>query len=388
MTGAAKASPIPFQRWRFGVFGSSFCLAFTLGNWIPRIPDVKTLHELSGLGLGALLLAPALGTLVAFVGLARHARSIGIGRMSAVAGPAWPLLLLLAWLMPSPTLMAPLLVACGIMIGMLEIALNTSADDLEVASGRRLMSQTHGMWSMGSLVGALVGGWLAQRGFGLHTHGATILLPTAAVALVAGMALRGLPPRSPHGAAGPAARFGLPSAAILGVAVLPVGMFVIEGTFIDWSALFARERLGAEPFGAGLVFASFGVAMAAMRMAGDRLTERFGRLRMVRASTVVATLGITLFVAAPNLPVAYLAAAIAGLGVATVYPIAMSAAAERPGASAEHVAAMSLVSFTAFMAMPPLIGLLTDALGLRGALAFAVPVAATSVLLSGQVAKG
>ena len=368
------------------MFGTSFGLAFTLGNWIPRIPDVKDGYGLSGSGVGVLLLMLALGTLIAFLVFAGRSRKIGIPRMATIAGPLWPLLLFTAFAMPTPWAMAPVLVCCGLMIGALEIALNTSADDLEVRSGRRLMSQTHGFWSIGSLLGALVGAGIAQLGYRLVVHGLLVLLPTAAFALAAGLALRGLPARPHTDGGGQAARFGLPSMAILGVAVLPVGMFVIEGTFIDWSALFARERLGAGPLQAGLVFACFGTSMAVMRLLGDGLTERLGRLAMVRLSTVTATVGVLLFVAAPNLVTAYAAAFLAGLGVATVYPIAMSAAAERPGSSVEHVTAMSLVSFTAFMAMPPLIGLLTDAFGLRGALAFAVPVAATSILLAGQVA--
>jgi MFS family permease len=92
------------------------------------------------------------------------------------------------------------------------------------------------------------------------------------------------------------------------------------------------------------------------------------------------------FALAPNLVVAYIGAAISGIGVAIVYPLAVTAAARRPGRSAaDNVAAITMISFTAFMIAPPVIGFLSEAFGLRIALLMLAPVALTTALLSHEV---
>jgi len=46
-----------------------------------------------------------------------------------------------------------------------------------------------------------------------------------------------------------------------------------------------------------------------------------------------------------------------------------------------------MISFSAFLFGPPLIGFLSDAIGLRGALLSLAPLAFTTALLAGEVAR-
>jgi len=79
-----------------------------------------------------------------------------------------------------------------------------------------------------------------------------------------------------------------------------------------------------------------------------------------------------------NQVMAMVGAAISGMGVAIVYPLAVTAAARRPGSAADNVAAITMISFTAFLLAPPIIGFLSDAFGLRVALLLLAPVAITT----------
>jgi len=128
--------------------------------------------------------------------------------------------------------------------------------------------------------------------------------------------------------------------------------------------------------------------MAAMRLAGDSIVDRYGAVRVAQISAGAATIGITLFAFSPNIIVAFLAAGIAGLGVANVYPLAMTAAAEREGDAADNVAAVALLSFSAFLLAPPITGWLADLAGLRIALGVFAPLAATTLLLASQLEPG
>jgi MFS family permease len=89
------------------------------------------------------------------------------------------------------------------------------------------------------------------------------------------------------------------------------------------------------------------------------------------------------------MPLALIGSALAGFGVATVYPLAVSAAAAAPGKSPEaNVAAVSFIAFSVFLAGPPLIGWLADLFGLRIAIAILVPAALASAFMAGAVRTG
>ncbi|MEO0497919.1 MAG: MFS transporter [Pseudomonadota bacterium] len=168
---------------------------------------------------------------------------------------------------------------------------------------------------------------------------------------------------------------------------MPIGIMLIEGAFIDWSALFVQQELMAGPLAIGSIFSAFALVMTVTRFSGDILLERFGSLRVARVSSVSATFGIALFSLSESVAVAFLGALFSGLGVAIFYPLVMSAAAKRPGDPEDNVAAMSLFAFTAFMIAPPAIGFLADAIGLRWALALLIPISITALLLSGELKK-
>ena len=142
-----------------------FLEALILGNWIPRIPDVKSMFEFSASQLGLCLFVLASGTLIAFLVGGRLLKSMGLRKACAFSLPVWAGGVLLAPFMPNGIILCVVLFIAGLGIGLLEIGMNTAADKLEQQSGRRLMSKAHGFWSLGSLVGALMGGYLGSIGF-------------------------------------------------------------------------------------------------------------------------------------------------------------------------------------------------------------------------------
>lgn len=370
------------------VFSMFFLEALVLGNWIPRIPDVKALFDLSATQLGLVLFVFALGTLFAFLAGGKLLKRLGLRLACAISMPLWALVILAVPFLPNGSLLAPTLFLAGLAIGLLEIGMNTAADRLERSSGRRLMSKAHGFWSLGSLVGALMGGAIGGLGVGVGMHFALILPATALLGLV--MALR--IPRADEEtrkreARVPEKTFKLPARGLILLCLMPVGIMMVEGAFIDWSALFVREVLGAGALASGLIYAAFSTVMAAARLSGDWLMEVFGPLRVARVSAVSATFGIALFAVSPNVAVAFVAALFAGLGTAIFYPLTMSAAARRPGDPEDNVSAMSLFAFTSFMLAPPILGGIIDTWGLRVALLLIAPLAATSLLLSGELNK-
>ncbi len=369
------------------IFGVFFLESAVLGNWIPRIPDFKMNLGLSDAALGLCLLSVPLGTIVGLLVAGRILDRTGLRQGCQIFLPAWALSLLLPPFAQTQIVFMLSLFISGIAVGLVEVAMNTEADRLEQSLGKRIMSRCHGFWSLGSLVGALTGGLLAHAGMSVKLH-FVLVMPVIAL-LGIWMATR-LPVVKDEPATGQStsdALFRLPSRFVLLLCVMPMGVMVVEGAFIDWSAVFVKSVLDASPLLIGIIYSFFAIVMAAVRLFGDAIGDRYEAKLIVQVSGVSAAVGIAIFALSTSELMAMVGAAISGMGVAIVYPLAITAAARRPGSAADNVAAITMISFSAFLLAPPLIGFVSEWLGLRMALLMLAPIALTSALLASEVSK-
>lgn len=366
------------------IFLVFFCESVVLGNWIPRIPDIKASLALSDGMLGWCLLAVPLGTIIGLLVAGKIIEHTGYRRACQIFLPLWAILFVFPAFALSPMGLALALFGCGAALGLTEVAMNTEADRIESALEVRIMSRCHGFWSLGSMAGALMGGVIAQAGLSVQQH---FLLVMPLIALVGWWVASCLPK---SGLSKPAnsdsSLFRLPHSGIILICMMPIGVMLVEGAFIDWSAVFMRSIMDASPIIISVTYAFFSIVMAAVRLSGDSLADRFGDYRMLLVSSIAATIGIALFALSPNVLVAFFAAALSGMGVAIVYPLAVRAVASRPGRSAaDNVAAITMFSFTAFLLAPPFIGFMSEAFGLRIALLLLAPLAFATVFLAKEV---
>jgi len=384
----------------WAIFGVFFFESSVIGQWIPRIPDIKDNLGLSDAELGLALLSMPLGTLIGFSIAGRIIQNIGLRSGCRVFLPLWALLFITPAL--AQNLAQAMLALCisGMAVGMIETAMNTEAARIEKAAAKRLMSRCHGFWSIGTMVGALMGGAIAQQGVSVSTHFVIIMPLIALGGYFVATSLPRLPAKVSADVSVPVSDragvkssnlkvtglFTLPGKAILLLCIMPLGIMMVEGAFIDWSAVFMRDVMSASPLLIAVTYSFFSVVMAIVRLSGDAISERFGETRVIRISGLASTVGICIFALAPSTLWVFIGAAISGAGVAIVFPLAVTAAANRPGrSSADNVAALNMVAFTAFLVAPPVIGFLSDAIGLRYALLSLAPMAFVTFLLADEV---
>lgn len=358
-----------------GVFPLQMVFALNavgLAVWFPRIPDVKAALGLDVLTLAFCLFAMPAGTMLGFLIVGRVIRRLGT-RMTAVWGGSGFLLTFIlpgiAWDAPSLGLA---LFACGLSIATIEVSMNAKASQTERVLGRRIMTRCHAFWSFGTVAGGLIGGAFAQAGASLLTQ-QLLLQPLFAAATVAfGLRLIADDPAPP---AAEARGFALPPLALVLICLVPIGALLIEGAMLEWSALLMREDKGASPFFTGVTFAGFAIGMAAARLSGDGLAERFGPRVVIAVSGLVMGVGVASFGLAPALWVSLPSAALVGLGCGNIYPLTMSMVGQMPGPRPErNVATLALVAFTAFLIGPPAIGAMAHSIGLPWALAVLAPL--------------
>jgi len=375
-----------------------FIESSVLAQWIPRIPEIKDALGLGDAQLGLALLCMPIGTLLGLTVAGRAIERLGLGGSCRLFMPLWALLFIGPGLAPSFAALCAALAVAGVAIAMIETAMNTEAARQESHHGIRLMSRCHGFWSLGSMVGVLGAGAVAQAGVTMQAH---VLIALPLLALLGWLAARLLPAQADLAGAAAVppvgtvacdddgATFRWPTRALLPLCAMPLGLMMIEGMFIDWSAVFVRDVLAGSALSIAIVYAAFSCVMAITRLGGDRLATRFGDVSLVRASALCGIAGTMLFALAPSTAIAFVGAALAGAGVAVVFPLAVSAAARRTDrAPADNVAALNMVSFSAFLFAPPLIGFLSEAFTLRIAILALVPGAVLSLWLSRELAVG
>jgi MFS family permease len=374
------------RRARLGVSAGFLLYGAAIGTWAARIPAVKADLSLGEGELGSALLAMAAGTLAgARLGSLPVAR-FGSGRTTRVMTP------ILCLGLAGPALagdLAGLVVALacfGLAGGALDVAVNAQGVAVERAYGRPLLSGMHGLWSLGGLVGAAGGALAAGVGAGVDVHYgiAALVLALLGVTLVG----RSLPDAG-HAPAEPrplrAGRL-LWSLPVLLLGLVGFSAYMAEGSVLDWSGVYLREKAGASAAVAAGGIAAFSLAMTAGRLGGDRVVLRLGLRAVIRAGATLATVGFALGIAVPEPAVAVTSFVLVGVGLATVVPLTFSAAGRSEGPPGAVLGRVVTISYTGGMLGPVAIGWLAEEVGLRAALCVPAALAALVGALAGQVA--
>jgi len=380
------------RRARIAVFGYFFVLGAATATWAARLPAIKTDLHLSDARLGLALFAVPAGSVLTLPLSGRIADRFGTARVTRIAGAATPAALIPIGLGPATGRLAVLVaaLACyGAVSGLLDVSMNACGAKLEMAYGRPILSSLHAGYSIAGLAGAGIGGLSAWLGLGpLPTFTAT------AVVLIAGGLLAGprvvIPPAPSHAESpqdAPRRSPGQISVVIWILGLLALCGQVGEGSAGDWSAVYLHVDLGTSAGLAAAGLAAFSVTMAAGRMAGDRLAARFGQVRLVRVSGLVAGLGLAagLLIGTPAAAVAGFA--LLGAGLAGIFPqIVSSAVRLDPSRAGRNIGRIAAVAYSGLLGGPVAIGAAASGVGLRDALfipaALAVLVAAAANVLS------
>jgi MFS family permease len=322
-----------------------------IGVWAAHVPLVQARAGIDTGVLGFLLLTIAGGAISA---MPLSGWMAGRWGTRAVVVGSGLLFALTSALLMNVGGVVPLFLAAyafGASNGVLDVAMNANASEVEAARGIPTMSSFHGFFSLGGLVGAALGGLLIGAGFG---DGSGALAMSVAIAIVVARCARRLLAVAP---APHASHFALPRGPALFLGLLGLLCFAVEGALVDWSALLLTERTRVDAASAALGYSAFSVMMAACRFAGDRLVLRFGPLRVMTVGGLGMFAGLMLAVVSTHFWLSALGFALIGLSAANVVPLIFAAAARMPGMSAGGgLATVATLGYAGLLMAPPLIG--------------------------------
>ena len=329
------------------------------GCFAAYVPVIKAQLGASDALFGTLLLGSATGLVSAMWLAPRADRILGARAMQVGA-----ILLAVAWLLPGqitvPLIFALAMGFVGLASGLLDVVMNARVSELEAEHNRPLMNANHAMFSVAYACGALIVGVTREAG----------LPPTPVFAGFGVIAVLALPLMrmdvtyvdAEEGYSG-----GYPLWPIVICGAIVLVAFMSEATVEAWSALHVERTLGGGAAEGALGPAMLGIMMAVGRFSGQAVAEWVREIPLVIGASAISAVGAVIAALAPTPVVAYVGFGILGLGVSVIGPIGLALVGKlvAPHLRTEAISRTAVIGFSGFFFAPMLMGLLSEAFGLR-----------------------
>ncbi|MFS0725992.1 MFS transporter [Paenibacillus sp. 1P07SE] len=391
----ASIQSVNIARWRLAIFLLFALPGLSFSTWVSRTPVIRDLLDVSTAQMGWIIFGLAAGSMIglSFAGhvVARRGARFVIVTCGLLFTAGLGAVGIAATYTSVPAVFISLLFF-GLGYGMAEVALNVEGAALERTTGKTLMPALHAGFSAGTLLGAGIGSGADALEITvlLHLSGMAVLITVIVVAFC-----RYLP--SATGRDGEdgeddipmtmAERFAIwKERRLLLLGLIVLGMAFAEGSASDWLPIMMVDGYGVESAMGSSIYALFVGAMLVSRLSGGYFLDRFGRVPVLRATAVLAIIGLLLVIFGQHYLVAAVGVVFWGLGAALGFPVGMSAAADVKRGAAARVSAIATIGYLAFLAGPPFLGLLGEHFGLLRAMLVVLVFVVLSALLS-QAAK-
>ncbi|MGH8912438.1 MAG: MFS transporter [Acidimicrobiia bacterium] len=340
-----------------------------LGSWLPRLPEIRDRLDLGLAEVGLTLAVGGIGGLVGSAVSGMVVGAVGPRRSAIVPGLTLMALLPLVAVAPTAVALAAVMAVIAVVDSVADVGMNAVAVRVEAARGRSIFSRLHGVWSLGSLLGAAASTIAVATGVALEIQ----LMVTAGAGMAAvAWAARLLPepeanslPRAPKR-----------RRVVVSLALAGAGAAFLEGTPSDWSALFLTDVLGSPPAIAGAGFLGLSLGMMIGRFGGDAVVDRMGARFTLMTGLIVVAMAVALATAAVSVPLTLTAFTVWGLGVSVVLPLLYRQAGSHPAlGEGSGLAALTLGSRVGFLAGPAAVGSVADVSSLPIAIVVVMGVA-------------
>jgi len=361
---------------RNAVFLIFFITGVALATWLARLPTLRDNLDLEIVEVGLFLFGAAVGALgglsvAAFVIAALgEKRAIAVFAILAISGMGLVGILSVVW--PWFWVALAAVFAFGVGMSVTDVAMNVEGARVERELDNHIMPWFHAMFSLGTVVGALIATWAGSINIGVNWHFATVAILLVPATLWS-VSLLGPNEASAEGEGEKkntrreiAATWREPRTLAIGLVAL--GMAFAEGSANDWLPIAMVDDRGVSNADAAGWLVLFTAAMTIGRIAGVPLLNRFGRVTILTSASFAALVGLALLITVDHPTVAIVAVVLWGLGSSLGFPVAMSAAGDDPEKGPVRVSVVATIAYAAFLVGPPMIGALGQAVGVLNSL--------------------
>jgi MFS family permease len=362
-----------------------FISGFGYAAWASRIPTIRTELHLSDSMLGTLLLAMPVG-LLCTLPLTNYLLGKFSSRSIMLFGSLFfNSVLLITGFVSAIWQLFIMLFCFGSSRNLLNISMNAQAVSVQRQYKKKsVITAFHGVWSIAGFLGAALGYLMVSFDIGTAWHFPAV-----------GLAMMGITfwqyrhtVYEPPEANKRKTLFAWPDKAILNYAFIVFICMACENTMYDWSGVYFQKTMHAAPAVATAAFASYMVMMTVGRFAGDHIVNKVGIKTVLSYCSLLLTVGFLIPVLFPFPVAGFFGFMMAGLGVSCIAPLVFSLAGQSANqSSATAMASISSISYFGFLLVPPLIGFLSEAIGIRISFGIITAMAALMIYLISRIKK-
>ena len=379
------------QLWRVAIYFIFALTGFAFASWVSRTPAIRDALGSTTAEMGVIIFGLSVGSIIGLISASILIAQKG-GRFVMVFGLFVVSIGLLivgisgSWLTNSMIVFLGLIVF-GFGQGICDVAMNVEGTAVEKAAQKSLLTGFHAAFSLGTLLGALVGSIMTKSGISVPIH---LSLTALVIVLTVLYLYRFIPSDTGKEVASHSFKVNRTKeymsvwkerrTVMIGIIVL--GMAFVEGSANDWLPLIMVDGYNVTPAMGSIAYGIFVGSMTIGRAIGDKILDRFGRVIVLRASALLAFVGLIIVIMSHSFEVATIGIVFWGLGAAFGFPVGLSAAGDHPHRVAARVSAVSTAGYLAFLVGPPFLGIIGEQIGLLRALIFVLIAVTISGLLS------
>lgn len=371
-------------RSRIAITSLFFLNGFTFASWATRIPAIQKQFDLSEGTLGLILASIAFGAILSMSSAAALSKRFGTRAICIFSTVAFLVSLIAVPLAPTAVILGILVFMLGATHGLLDVAMNVQAVDIEKMYNRPIMSSIHAGWSIGGLFGAIYGTtmtymeWSVFAQFALNSG-----IGLVAFCLFCRDMLPGMHPIVETDAA---ASSRVSSAGRWQLFILGAMAFCImlgEGAMADWTAVFLSKEFNVGESVAAIGYAMFAICMASGRLMGDWFTKVLGVTMQIRLCGIMAMAGVMLAVLSRSPIQSIIGFGMIGAGFSTIVPILFTLSGRVSNiSSSAALSAVSSIGYFGLLLGPPMIGFAAEITSLRWSLMIVFIATSVSLVLT------
>ena len=374
----ARAGAPSVRRSQLAVASLFGALGFSYGTWTSRLPAIKANLGLSTSQVSVVLLCAALGAIFSFPVTAAALHKLGSRGASLLSGGLLAVGLVAFGWAPTWLLACAVMALYGVLASTMDVAMNAQGVEIERATAEPVMSRLHAVFSLGTMAGAFFASTITTLTTSVPLHFAV----AASIVLAAVLLPRAGLIADARPIDGGTRSFALPRGAALLIGAMAFLGMIVEGSMVDWSTLYLKERAGASQQVAPLGIASLQGAMLVTRWFGDRARVRWGARRLLFGGSLLAGASLAAALLMGGIAPALVGFGLFGIGVAIVSPCVYAAGAREGGVA---LAAVMTLGSLGFLVGPLVIGAVAQATNLSWGMAVVAASAIALAMLSRRV---
>jgi len=340
-------------------FASAFlfsCFSLIFSTWVTYIPQIAEKLGITEGKIGKAIFFSALGAFV-MIRVCRHVVDrVGVGKYTFFALIVYCVFFFGPFLAYSYDTLCLSLFFFGMASSSFAISLNSLTATIERQDEIYIMSRSHAFWSIGGMIGAATGSFIAVL---LHNPIVHISILVTIILLLQfklkhyyyyrkGECLVKEKHRKKN------------LKPLYVIAVVGLVMMVSEGAIADWSALYLKKIILLDMKYIGFGYAAFSSAMMIGRFTGDSLSKKLGSWQLITYSSLTGIVGFLLALIL-NPVVSILGFFIVGLGFSVVVPEVYRLASKVEGVkTADGVSFIAATSNIGFLVGPVLLGFIAE----------------------------